>query len=60
MGRSLKVSFKIQYFQPFDGSSPLSVVIMDNCSIHRTDQVVHLIEKQLVQKSYSYLPILQT
>jgi len=29
---------------PFDGSSPVSVVIMDNCSIHHVDQVVDLIE----------------
>ena len=34
----------LSIINPFDGSSPLSVVIMDNCSIHQTDQVVHLIE----------------
>lgn len=29
---------------PFDGCNPLSVVIMDNCSIHHIDRVVELIE----------------
>ena len=29
---------------PFDGSNPLSVVIMDNCSIHHIDRVADLIE----------------
>ena len=29
---------------PFNGTNPLSVVIMDNCSIHHTSPVKHLIE----------------
>ena len=29
---------------PFDGNNPLSVVIMDNCSIHHVDYVIDLIE----------------
>ena len=29
---------------PFNGSNPLSVVIMDNCSIHHVDRVVDLIQ----------------
>jgi hypothetical protein len=29
---------------PFNGSNPLSIVVMDNCSIHHVDQVKYLIE----------------
>ena len=29
---------------PFNGTNPLSVVIMNNCSIHHVDQVIDLIE----------------
>ena len=31
--------------RPFDGTSSHSVVIMDNCSIHHTQEVVSLIEE---------------
>ena len=29
---------------PFDGTNPRSVVIMDNCSVQHVDPVIHLIE----------------
>ena len=35
----------LPHLQPFDGSSSHSVVIMDNCSIHYTKEVVSLIEE---------------
>ena len=35
----------LPHLQPFDGSSSHSVVIMDNCSIHHTQEVVFLIEE---------------
>lgn len=34
----------IPILNPFDGNSPLSVVIMDGCSIHHVDEVADLIE----------------
>ena len=33
------------HLRPFDGTSSHSVVIMDNCSIHHTQEVVSLIEE---------------
>lgn len=35
----------LPHLQPFDGSSSHSVVIMDNCSIHHTQEVVSIIEE---------------
>ena len=29
---------------PFDSTNPRSIVIMDNCSVHHVDPVIHLIE----------------
>ena len=29
---------------PFDGTNPRSIVIMDNCSVHHVDPVIHLID----------------
>ena len=29
---------------PFDGTNPRSIVIMDNCSVQHVDPVIHLIE----------------
>ena len=40
---------------PFDGTNPLSVVIMDNCSIHHVAPVVHLIE-MVAQAKLVFLP----
>jgi len=40
---------------PFDGTNPLSVVIMDNCSIHHVAPVVHLIET-VAQAKLVFLP----
>ena len=34
----------LSIINPFDGNNPLSVVIMDNCSIHHVDYVIDLIE----------------
>ena len=34
----------VPILNPFDGNNPLSVVIMDNASIHHVDAVVHAIE----------------
>ena len=34
----------IPILNPFDGTNPRSIVIMDNCSIHHVDPVIHLIE----------------
>ena len=39
---------------PFNGSNPDSIVIMDNCSIHHVDSVVDLIERH--QSKVVYLP----
>lgn len=40
---------------PFDGTNTRSVVIMDNCSIHHVDPVVHLIET-VAQAKLVFLP----
>lgn len=45
----------VPILQPFNGSNPLSVVIMDNCSIHHVDQVSDLIENTAHAKLL-YLP----
>ena len=45
----------VPVLQPFNGSNPLSVVIMDNCSIHHVDQVSDLIENTAHAKLL-YLP----
>ena len=39
----------IPILNPFNGSNSLSVVIMDNCSIHHVDQVINLIEAAQVK-----------
>ena len=41
--------------KPFDGNDPLSVVIMDNASIHHVDDVAHFIE-QTAQAKLIFLP----
>ena len=45
----------VPLLQPFNGSNPLSVVIMDNCSIHHVDDVSDLIENTAHAKLL-YLP----
>ena len=32
----------IPEMRPFDGSSPMSIAVMDNCSIHHTQEVADL------------------
>ena len=32
----------ISYMNPFDGSSPKSVLILDNCSIHHVDEILEV------------------
>lgn len=39
---------------PYNGINPLSVIIMDNCSIHHVDRVVDLIET--AQAKVIFLP----
>ena len=34
----------LPHLNPFNGSNPLSIVIMDNCTIHHVDRVINLIE----------------
>ena len=43
-------------FNPFDGTNPRSVVIMDNCSVHQVDPVVYLIESVAQSKLIFLLP----
>ena len=40
---------------PFNGSNPFSIVIMDNCSIHHVDGVINLIEV-IAQAKILFLP----
>ena len=42
-------SFITDTLNPFNGSNSLSVVIMDNCSIHHVDRVINLIEAAQVK-----------
>ena len=44
--------------QPFNGTNPTSVVVLDNCSIHHVDAVIQAIHSTgaIVQ----FLPIAQT
>ena len=39
-------SYLLPILQPFNGTNPHSVVIMDNASIHHVDGVIDLIENQ--------------
>ena len=36
--------YYVPALNPFDGNNSLSIVIMDNASIHHVDDVVHAIE----------------
>ena len=49
----------LPHLLPFDGVNPNSVVVMDNCSIHCIDNVIHLINSVGLLFS-SYLHIHQT
>ena len=40
---------------PFNGTNPLSVVIMDNCTIHHVDPVIDMIETN-AQAKIIFLP----
>ena len=42
--------------QPFDGSSPHSVLVMDNCSIHHTSEVKDLQQAGVILFLPSYSP----
>ena len=35
----------LPHLMPFDGSNPHSIVILDNCSIHRVPRVVEMIQE---------------
>ena len=51
----LLISTLIPVLNPFNGSNPLSVVIMDNASIHHVDEVTDLIE-HTAQAKLIFLP----
>ena len=35
----------LHHLMPFDGHNPHSVVILDNCSIHHIQEIVHMIQE---------------
>lgn len=37
--------YLLPHLMPFNGTNPHSIVIMDNCSIHHCDDIVHMIEQ---------------
>ena len=48
MGQSSMTWFKLHFFTtliPFDGHNPHSVVILDDCSIHHVEEIVHMIQE---------------